>query len=140
MADIITLGGTFKNSKELQAYADAQYLALKSANEKIKKLEEEITHLQQMLASTTTLIDNPVQKIIKTPELGIIEAQIQILQNRAMQKELTLEEVKVLDLLIKNKKLLNDEPTTIQGEKKKKREYTDAELVERARMIEKKDE
>lgn len=141
MADIITLAGTFKSQKELQAYADAQYLALKGAHEKIKKLEEEVTHLQTMLAANTALIeDSRVERLIKTPELAIIEAQIQILQNRAMQKELTLEEVKTLDLLIKNKKLLSDEPTAINGSAKKKRTYTDAELIEKAKQIENKNE
>lgn len=131
MAEIVTLSGTYKSSKELKEYCNAQYIALQGAVEKIKKLEEEITHLQQLLATTTELVTSPkVEKIIKTPELAIVEAQIEILQNRALQKELTLEEVKVLDLLIKNKRLLTGEATTIEGEKKKvKNQYTEAELV-----------
>jgi hypothetical protein len=131
MAEIITLSGTYRTTKELKEYCDAQYIALQGAVEKIKKLEEEITHLQQILATTTELISSPkVEKIIKTPELAICEAQIDILQNRALQKELTLEEVKILDLLIKNKRLLTGEATTIEGEKKKiKNQYSEAELV-----------
>lgn len=135
MSNIIKLKTTdkeFNNIQELIDYSSAQYLALESAVKKIKILQEEVQHLQQLLASTTELIeeDSKVQKIIKAPELCIIEAQIDILQNRALQKELTLEEVKVLDLLIKNKALLSGEPTTVVGQRKKnKSKYSEAELI-----------
>lgn len=137
MAEIITLAGKFKNSKELQTYADAQFLALKSATEQIEKLKQEVAHLQDIIAQTVPLVgDNKVDIIIQSTEQSIIEAQIKILSDRALKSELTLEEVKVLDLLIKNKKLLSDEPTTITGERKKKREYTEAELISKAKMVE----
>jgi hypothetical protein len=134
MAEIITIDGKkFKSNKELVAYTNAQYLALQASVEKINKLEEEITHLQQMLASMTPLVGK-TERIIKSPELCIVEAQIDILQNRALQKELTLEEVKVLDLLIKNKKLLSNEPTTINGTAKHKKDYSEDELLKLARI------
>jgi hypothetical protein len=136
MATIIALGGEFASVKELKQYSDAQYVALQGATEKIKKLEEEITHLQTLLVSTTSLIENPNKiSVIKSPEQAIVEAQIEILQNRALTKELTLEEIKALDILIKNKRLLAGDPTTIEGkDKKPKREYTEAELVRVARI------
>lgn len=139
MANIVVLGGKFKSTAELQKYSDAQFLAIQSALEKIKKLEEEITHLQQLLAETTQLIGN-VTKTIKSPELAVCEAQIELLQNRALTKELTLEEVKTLDLLIKNKRLLSGDPTTIEGKrvKKPKVDYSEAELVKIASQQDKK--
>lgn len=141
MAKLIVLDKEFKNTKDLVAYCNSQYIALQGATEKIKKLEEEITHLQQLLASTTQLLNDPnVSKIIKSPELAICEAQLEILQNRALQKELTLEEVKTLDLLVKNKRLLTGESTTIDGSSKKKKynDVSDAELVAIAKIEDKK--
>lgn len=134
MADIITLDGRkFKSNQELIAYSNAQYLALQAAADKIKKLEEEITHLQQLLASSTPLVgENKVEIYQKPLEQAVVEAQIQILSKRALEKELTLEEVKTLDLLIKNKKLCED-GKTLEKKTKKRKEYTDAELIEVAK-------
>lgn len=139
MAEIITLAGSFSDSKALSDYCNAQYLSIQSSVEKIKKLESEITHLQQLLASTTDLLPR-TDKILKTPELAICEVQISILENRALQKELTLEEVKTFDLLVKNKLLLSGQPTTINGQKKNSKieEYTEAQLVQIAKIEEKK--
>jgi hypothetical protein len=127
MSEIITLAGTFKNQKELQTYCNAAYTALKASAEKIKQLEEENVKLRELVATPK---ENKVEVIIESPELAICNAQIDMLKMRALTKELTLEETKQLDLLIKNKRLLSGDPTTIEGEKKKpKRQYTDAELV-----------
>ena len=46
-----------------------------------------------------------------TPEELICIQQIRILQNRSDQRELSLEEVKKLDYLIKNLRLIKDEST-----------------------------
>lgn len=134
MADIIyinEISKQFKTIDELKNYCSAQYMALQSAAEKITQLQEKVSHLEGLLISSVD--DNAVSKIIKTPELAICEAQIGILQNRALQKELTLEEVKTLDLLIKNKRLLSGESTTIDGSKKPKREMSEAQLISIAR-------
>lgn len=140
MADIITLSGKYKTTKDLILYCDAQYVALNGSIEKIKKLEDEVKHLQELLASTTPLIgDSKVEILLKSPELTICEIQIELLQNRAMQKELSLEEVKTLDLLIKNKRLLSGDPSMIESDKKKTKPLTKQELVAVAR-IEKKNE
>lgn len=136
MAEIITLAGTFKSQLELQKYSDSQFLALKGAADKIKQLEDEVKHLQELIASTTSLIK--VETIVKSPELQICEAQIRLFQLRSLDRELTLEETKQLDLLIKNKRLLSGDPTTIEGKKgKSKQDYPDEVLVRLAQKVEK---
>lgn len=133
MSDIIDLAQRFKEKTktELKEYAEQQYKALVSATSKIKELEDEVAHLKALLVSSVPmLVEDDVQKIIKLPEEVVIETQIAILQNRALQgRELTLEEVKTLDLLIKNKKLLSGEATTIVQDRKPKKSYSEAELV-----------
>jgi len=137
MADIITLDEKkFKSVKELLAYSNAQFIALQAASDKIKNLEQEVTHLQLMLAETVPLVgDSKVEIYNKSLEQSIIEAQITIISNRALQKELTLEEIKALDLLIKNKKIC-EETKTLKSDNRKKKDYTEAELIQKARLIE----
>lgn len=137
--EITTMAGVFKSVKDLITYTDAAYLTIKSANDRIKQLENEVHHLQQLLAETTPLIeDSNVAKIIKSPELVICEAQIQILQNRALQKELTLEEVKTFDLLVKNKKiLLGEAPLDGSSKRKPKQVYSDEALIQLAQIEDK---
>lgn len=137
MSEIVTLAGTFKNEQELKRFTEATYIALKGAADRIKALEEENSKLRQLVSAPK---ENVVEKIIESPELAICNAQIGMIQNRALMKELTLEETKQLDLLIKNKRLLSGESTTIEGQKKKKFDYSDAELVRIAQKVENKNE
>jgi len=130
--DIISLSEKFKakTKSELQEYSNKQYETIVYLTKKNAELEQEVKHLKELLTNGLPAINNgPVTQIIKTPELAIIEAQIDILQNRALQKELNLEEIKCLDLLIKNKRLLTEQPTTINGDKKSKKIPEEAELV-----------
>ena len=117
MGDVIsisTLAGEFKSLKELQKYCNSQYETLQAAAKQIKQLQDEIEHLKGMLVTTTTLTSS----VIVSPEQAIIDAQIVLLRERGMTRELTLEEVKRLDLLIKNKKILEEDPKTLKGESK----------------------
>lgn len=117
--DIESLITDYKKS-ELKEYSKQQYLALQQATKKITELQEEIKHLQILLVSTTTLIQDNVEKIIVSPEEALIEHQINLLetQYRGTDKHLTLEDVKKLDLLIKNKKILQEQNKIIQGKSK----------------------
>ena len=98
---ISTLAGTFENSIDLQQYCDAQYLTLQKQNEQIKKLQDEISHLKRILASTP-LVDGDIVRIVASTEQEICEIEIQRLKETSMQRGLTLEETKRLDLLVKN--------------------------------------
>ena len=139
MADIITLGGTFKTYSDLQRYCDTQFVALKSAVEKIQTLEKEVQHLQELLVASVPLVSNP---IIVSHEQALLEAQINLIHQRALDKELTLEETKRLDLLIKNLNLIRGKPTGIyEGSSRKvTKDISDAELVRIASIEDKKNE
>lgn len=82
-----------------------------------KALTAEVERLKLLLAATNSALgqENEVLKIILTPEEALIEGQIEILQNRAINFELTLEDVKKLDLLLKNKNLIkSQQPSTLE--------------------------
>lgn len=125
MGDLITLasGKEFRTLKELQKYADSLYLVAETAKEKIKQLEEKLKHSEDLLLSTQ------VTSIIKTQEQCIIEKQIEDINLLSMSRSLTNEEIKSLDLLIKNKLLLSGQPTTIAGQSLKKKEVSLRELT-----------
>jgi len=138
MSNVIKLteiGKVFESQKELSNYCTAQYVALEAAAAKIKTLTEEVEHLQKLLATSTKLIgDSEVTSVIKSPELALVEEQI-LKMATTTKNLLTLEEVKILDLLIKNKNLLSGEATTIEARKKPKKEYTEAQLISLASKL-----
>lgn len=125
MGDLITLasGKEFRTLKELQKYADSLYLVAETAKEKIEQLEEKLKHSEDLLLSTQ------VTSIIKSQEQCMVENQIEKLQETSNARQLTHEEVKTLDILIRNKLLLSGQPTTIAGDAKKKKEITLRELT-----------
>lgn len=76
---------------------------LEAENLKLKKENEQLRNELVMAKSVTG-------KFPSTEELICIE-QIAILRNRSVQRELSLEEVKKLDLLVKNLRLLQEQST-----------------------------
>lgn len=93
---------------------------LKKENELLKA---KLRHLEGVLLSQK---DSLVLRI--TPEEQICIKQIEILNNRSMERELNLEEVKKLDLYIKNLKLIRQEANMIV-ESTKSNKLSEAELL-----------
>jgi hypothetical protein len=94
----------FKEMNELQDYANKQYEVIVSLKEQITNLEEENKYLQGLVGNTTII--NPVS-LITDEELICLE-QIKKLKDQSKNRELTLDEVKKLDLLHKNLKLIRE--------------------------------
>ncbi len=121
-ASIVDLFNNFKSDKEKEEFIQMQVAMSVDLMKKVKALEEENGHLKQLLSGAVPLIGESSQeitKIIVTPEEALIDAQINILESRGRSNyELTLEEVKKLDLLIKNKKIIKEDGKTIQAESK----------------------
>src|SRR4051812_1932358 len=124
MGDVITLasGKEFRTLKELKSYAESLYLVVETASSKIKELEQKLKHSEDLLLSFQ------VTPIIKTQEQCIVEKQIDELNKLSLQRSLTTEEIKSLDILIKNKLLLSGQATTIPGSVIKKKELNVKEL------------
>lgn len=137
VVSISTLAGEFKNITELQEYCNAQYAALNSSLGRVKELEEEIAHLKTLLEGSTQLVEEKKPELEVSPEQAICEMQIQKLQKAATQRELTLEETKRLDLLIKNLYLAKGQPTAINKNTINPSAYTDMDLIKFAQQPEK---
>lgn len=125
MSDIISLPEMMKQMKEqeLQRYCDEQYKLICDQQKKIKQLEEEVEHLKSLLSSTTELLpaESEVIKIASTEEEVLLQAQIHQIYNRGLDRELSLEDTKRLDLLLKNLMALKEKSSkTIEQPKKRK--------------------
>lgn len=105
-------------------------------NSLMKKLEEkdaEISHLKQLLLSGSTPIIGSEGLVQASVELQMIESQLRKLQEDTMLRSMTLDDVKRLDLLIKNKNLLEAKPTSIEGKSKTPaKEKSKTELLQTA--------
>jgi regulator of replication initiation timing len=129
--NIATMAGEFKDMKELQAYCDAQYVQLDSALKRVHELELEVAHLKELLSGAVPLVEphteatavaktvQPEQKVdlvVRSDEQTICEVQINMLKSTAMNRPLTLEETKRLDLLVKNLSLIKAQQAAIPAD------------------------
>lgn len=122
----------FKNYVDLKKFAESQHLTITTLQHKLSLLEEENKKLKQLVVDTNKDLfigENKAIKIEITPEESIIVEQIDHLRSMSSNRALTLEEVKRLDLLIKNLNLIKHQATTIISEPKKLN-VSDAKLVE----------
>lgn len=79
-------------------------------------LRKEVDHLKELLTATAPLIGGDV-KIEVPKEQAACEIQLRILHDKAQQRELTLEETKKLEILIKSLYHIKDKSTgTIIGD------------------------
>lgn len=130
LCDITTLAGRFTDWCDLQRYSDAQFITLQKANSRIKDLEEQVEHLKSLLSSSVPLMgEQKVDIIPQNVEQSICEIQINKLQKTAMDRELTLEETKRLDLLIKNLYMIKDQNKAIPANYSHIKNITDAQLI-----------
>jgi hypothetical protein len=100
---------------EKQLNNQAKY-AVKLQQELLKK-DSEIQHLKQLLERAVPIIDK-VQPVMLTDEEEISLMQLSKLKEIAKKRQLTLDEVRMFDLLIKNKRLAQKDPTLIADYKK----------------------
>jgi len=112
---------------------DVNVLSLKYQNEMLleenKRLQEEINKLQLKIKQLQSGVTH-----VSDEEL-IANAQLERLKMKAMEQELTLEEIKKFDLLVKNKKLSEANTTSLPAEYKNLPEdINDSELLQIASL------
>lgn len=127
---ISTLAGQFDSEDDLREYCNKQFQIIKTLTDENKNLKEEIEHLKVLMNSMV----EPA-KIIITKEQALLEEQIDIIQRRSIGQELSLEDTKKLDLLIKNLKLVKEQEKTFDGTPKKKFKTPPDKLLELASTL-----
>lgn len=115
-----------------EGFQDA--VILKAENERLIKvieaLRKELMEKTEKLSHMETLMIKTIPAFVKvSPEEEICEIQIQMLRSVSKDRELTLEETKKLDILIKNKRL-SQEQSTVNMQARNVEEVSDAILLQ----------
>lgn len=102
---------------------------LKDASQKT----EEIKHLQSLVSQTVPVMkpEKPKFSIAVSAEEEIAQLQLERLRHAAKNRVLTLEETRMFDLLVKNKRLVLDE-STINLNKNQYRDVSNDDLLQLA--------
>ena len=115
-----------KSSKE-EAILDVKALAPTREDillEENKKLQLEINKLREAARP------KPASKLILSDEELIAQLQLERIKFKALEQELTLEEIKKYDLLVKNKRLAEGNPTVVADYKKLPENVSEEELIQ----------
>ena len=97
----------FKDFSSLQKYAEAQYKTILSLSKKIKALEEENVELKDILEKSTPLLNEEKNNFIayqveaSSDEEMIAKVQLARMKEISMDRELTLEEAKRVEIFTK---------------------------------------
>ena len=124
---------SFTDAAEYKAFIESQQKVINDLTKKNKKLEDEVAHLQKLLESTNPLIigDKKPSGEGIAQSILICELEIAKLQDIAVGNPLTFEEVKKLDVLVKNLIILKEEE-----QKSKKQELDSKSKEELLRLVE----
>lgn len=132
MSKIITipeLAKDFKELTELKMYCEAQYKTIEFLQQKLTKLEMENKHLKELVAGAVPIV--PEAKPIQvSTEQAIAEMQLKRLETLSMERELTLEETKKYDLLVKNLMVSKPKKKDLDGSWKHLEDISPAQLIE----------
>lgn len=83
----------------------------------LTRKEEFIKHLEQLLSGSAQIIRSDVIMYVSDEE-QIVTKQLEYLKQQALVRPLTLDEMKMLDLAVKTKRLSQEKPTSIEGSKR----------------------
>lgn len=112
-----------KSKKDLEQFSVAQETTIYKLQKENEFLKEKLSHLEQLLVKQSTQI---------SPEEMICVEQISMIKQKSSGRELSLDEVKRLDILIKNLRLIKDQSTQAVDHKDH-RNLKEIELVAIAR-------
>jgi hypothetical protein len=113
MSKAITIQDLRKQYKEAEQSKDFQIFADKQQEVIVRLMKENELLVDKLKQMETVLIkSNKFAMPLSTEEQICIE-QVDILKQRSSQRELNLEEVKRLDLLVKNMRLIREQSTQI---------------------------
>lgn len=90
----------FDEQEDLKVFADAQTKTIINLNKKINDLNSEVAHLKAILEKSTPIISSGIIQQSDDEET-IARTQLRILKNISMERELTLEETKKVDIYAK---------------------------------------
>lgn len=119
-----------QNNEQLRVELKAAMATIHKLLKDIAEYKEKITHLEEMLQRAPLPVVQGKKKLLEAPsaEQQIAFTQIERLRLASEQRSLTLEEAKLFDILVKNKRLAEDK-STANVSKATYREVDDIELM-----------
>lgn len=104
MSNLNNMGLEFKEYAELKQFAEAQQKTILTLSKQIKQKDEEIKHLQKLLSDSTPVIKDESPLILNTESMdeeAICRMELRKLRECSVERELTLEEAKKVDIYTK---------------------------------------
>jgi hypothetical protein len=92
----------------LTQISSQHFLLLETLQKENEDLKFQVGHLKELLTSTAPLIGGDVSIIEVPQEQAICEIQLRMLNEKAHGRELTLEETKRLEILVKSLYLIKE--------------------------------
>lgn len=128
----------FSSTEELKAYSEAQYKTILNLNNKINELNKQIEVLIQKngeLVRSTALAETNAKgsdKYIVSDEEATCTIQIAMIKLNAMQRELTTDECKRLEIYVKTLQVIKGRDVKEDKSKQEKElsKMSSAELIE----------
>lgn len=96
----------------LERQSEQLFKAIDKYQKENEALRNEVVHLKQLLTFTAPLISRGI-KIEVPKEQAACEMQLEMLHKKSKERELTLEETKRLEILIKSLYLIKDKATDV---------------------------
>jgi hypothetical protein len=114
---------TFESLEDMKEYASSQYLTIITQSKKITELERKTEVLETKLADAEKRAAVSSSLSIEQPEgqsdtETVCVIQIAMLKGLAMNKELTLEETKKLEVFAKTLQMIRGKPTSDSDKKR----------------------
>ena len=122
--NIVTMLDQYKTEAEIRAFATAQMKTITNLSKKINQLEEENKNLKKQALPAPSIILDPNSSVSD----GLIEAQdeeqiaimeLSRLRDTALERPLTLEEARKVELYFKILNVIKNQPKTIVVETKR---------------------
>lgn len=111
LEDFKTVGELKKEITQLKYENRAALATIDKLLVDLNKKAEEIDHLKSLVTQVVPVIQAPKgNQIIIAPEAEVADSQLERLRQASKNRTLTLEEVRMYDLLVKNKRLSQDKP------------------------------
>lgn len=128
MSKLTEIYGERTTLEELQKFAEAQFKTINEFSKQISQLETENKHLQDLLTKSTPIISNNTteEDDLSSDQEKICKEQLRIYKNTSLERELTLEETRKVEIYAKILLSLKD-PS--------KKPKTEAEKMDTAQLL-----
>lgn len=120
MSKVTQIFGQFANDQEKNDFIESQFKVITNLTKENDQLKLKLKNLEDVLAKSTPLLDGPnnlIQKegMFSSHEETIAREQLRLLNNTSIERELTLEEARKVDMYSKILIQCKNEPKKVKS-------------------------